>query len=374
MNRTFRLLLLICLLSPLATFAVELSKLYVAKVDAELSTKQGLSVGFDQVMIRASGQRSVLQHPVIQEHKKRLRDYIVQYGHIEEEGRRWLEVTFNQEAIERLLRLANQPIWGSLRPLTLVWLVQEQNFSRELVGESSPLLQQARVAQMTQERGVPVILPLLDLDDMMQVEAADVWGHFLEPVQQASLRYNPDQIVLAKLYQPTENQYELQWRIYPFSDGGESAVLTPWYQGQISGESPELLAQWWQQMSDVLGQRFATQTAGMEAETIDIAIHNLTDLPRVLAAEKSLSAMAMVSTASLQQLDASRALFSIQLLGTADDFFNALKLDKRLQPLELEPKKFESLDLESQELESQEIEPTTESQTLPTIPAYMWVH
>ena len=147
MSRTLRLLLLIGFL-PLAAFAVEVEGIFVARVDASLGLNEGLAQSFEQVIVRASGQRSALVSPLISQQRKRLKDYVGQYGYTEIDGKRWLEVTFNQDAVELLLRQANLPIWGSLRPLTLIWLVQEQNFKRELVSDSSLLLGQAKLNQI----------------------------------------------------------------------------------------------------------------------------------------------------------------------------------------------------------------------------------
>ena len=55
-----------------------------------------------------------------------------------------------------------------------------------------------RCAQ-TQAMGLPVSLPLMDLDDNMAVTATDVWGRFADPVLKASQRYGAEMVVLGKL-------------------------------------------------------------------------------------------------------------------------------------------------------------------------------
>lgn len=364
MSRAIRFLLLVVALLPFTSAAVEVENLYVARVDAGLALNEGLMQSFEQVVVRASGQRNALVNPLISQQRKRLKDYVGQYGYIEADGKRWLEVTFNQEAMERLLRQANLPVWGSLRPLTLVWLVQEENFKRELVTDSAFILEQAQVSQIMQERGVPMLLPLLDLDDITAVDQADVWGLFLEPVLQASARYEADQVVLAKLYQLDGEEYQLSWHFYPLSSEPDKTP-NAWTQGEIKGKLPKVVAEWWHQMSDALGERFATRASNAQADHVAIAIYNLTDLSRVLAAEKSLANMAMVSQVELQQVDGNQSIFKVHLLAPAEDFFQALKLDQQLEPMALnsepEPQAMESVQQELAEKEP--VEP---------LPSYMW--
>lgn len=336
MSRLFRLLLVLACMTPLISSALEVDNIFVARVDARVGVQQGLAQGFDQVVIRASGQRSALENPLIRQQRKRLKDYVALYGYIEEEGKRWLEVTFNQDAMEQLIRQANLPIWGSLRPLTLIWLVQEKEFKRELLSDSSLLLEQAGFYRTSQERGVPLALPLLDLDDITLVDQADVWGLFVDPVQQASARYGADQIVLGKLFEQQPGEYQISWSTYTASiETGKNS--SAWSQGTYTGSMDSVLNQWWQQLSDDIGGRFATRTADAQSDAVDIAVYNLTDLPRLLEAEKSFAGMAMVSHVALKRVDSNKAHFRIHLLGPVDDFFAALKLDRKLVPLELEP-------------------------------------
>ncbi|GGA82150.1 hypothetical protein GCM10011369_25160 [Neiella marina] len=363
-------LLLIALLSPLSSVATEVANLYTARVDASLKLETGLSQGFDQVLVRVSGQRNALSNALVIGQKSSVRQYLVQYGYIDEGGKRWLEVTFNQEAVDRLLRQANLPIWGSLRPMTIVWLATEQNFERELVSEQSPLLAEANLADVLRQRGVPMMLPLLDLDDIMLVDAADVWGNFPVPAIQASARYSADQMVMAKLYQLSGEQYQLQWSVYQLADMQPNAIAKAWHQSQLQGELNTLLPEWLEQMADVFGQQYATQAGLSATDSVQVKIHNLTDLSRVLRAEQSLSSMAMVSQVDLQDFSANYAIFRVNLLGAAQDFYRALALDKQLQAMET----FETpmVGADGNVVEENTAVDQQAPETKPAMPSYMW--
>ncbi|MBW8192203.1 DUF2066 domain-containing protein [Neiella marina] len=355
--------LLLVLLSPLQLLAAEVANLYTARVDASVKLQSGLSQGFDQVLVRVSGQRAALSNALVMAQRQSVKQYLVQYGYIDDGGKRWLEVTFNQEAVDRLLRQANLPIWGSLRPMTIVWLAAEQDFERELVNEQSPLLENANLRDVLRQRGIPMMQPLLDLDDIMLVDAADIWGNFPGPAIEASSRYSADQMVMAKLYEIGGDEYQIQWSFYQLSNKQPTGIHKAWYQNQLNGSLDTLLPEWLEQMADTLGQQFATQTGLSATDSVQVKIYNLTDLARVLKAEQSLASMAMVSQVALQDFSANQAVFSVNLLGAAADFYQALALDKQLQALE-------PAFAESEPMNDGEDDDSEPSE--PEMPAYMW--
>jgi hypothetical protein len=65
------------------------------------------------------------------------------------------------------------------------------------------------VQAVTDDRGLPIALPLLDAEDMSAVTFADVWGGFDEPVQLASARYRADAVLIMRV-RPTAFGNEVQ--------------------------------------------------------------------------------------------------------------------------------------------------------------------
>jgi hypothetical protein len=103
-----------------------------------------------------------------------------------------LFVSFDGEALENALRQAGQTVWGSERPLTLIWLaVDWGRGEREIISAEDPqrsrdearsidrnrLLRQ-RVLDIAERRGLPVAFPLLDTVDLKNISFSDIWGEF----------------------------------------------------------------------------------------------------------------------------------------------------------------------------------------------------
>jgi hypothetical protein len=60
------------------------------------------------------------------------------------------------------------------------------------------------------ERGLPIALPLLDLEDLNAVSFTDVWGGFEDRVAAASARYRADAILVGRVL-PALGGSEIQW-------------------------------------------------------------------------------------------------------------------------------------------------------------------
>ena len=69
--------------------------------------------------------------------------------------------------------------------------------------------------------GLPIALPLLDLEDMTAVTFADVWGGFDEPVQRASTRYRADATLIVGV-RPGAFGNEVQCLL--LKDGGRNTL------------------------------------------------------------------------------------------------------------------------------------------------------
>src|SRR5690606_30642667 len=151
--------------------------------------------------------------------------------------------TLDGAAIERILRSANVTVWGNDRPLTLVWLaVDWGQGEREIVAagdapmdaeaalriERNRLLRE-RVHEAATRRGIPVAFPLLDAEDLQQVNFADVWGGFDDRLLAASHRYGASSVLVGRLRPGAVGGNRWSWHFGP-------------EQREWSGEPEEVIA------------------------------------------------------------------------------------------------------------------------------------
>ena len=104
---------------------------------------------------------------------------------------------FQPAAIKKLTRDAQLPTWWSRRPLTMIWMVLDEPSGRTVVDHGAVGIRNELDAA-AQQRGLPVMLPLMDLQDSVAVNPAVIWGKFTDVLDQANQRYMASQYLLGR--------------------------------------------------------------------------------------------------------------------------------------------------------------------------------
>ncbi|MBL1141663.1 MAG: DUF2066 domain-containing protein [Proteobacteria bacterium] len=206
-------------------YAIKVSGLYqaTAPVADESTAKRNPAVkqALIQVLIKLTGDRNIARSSSISNLIERPDRFVQQFRYQqapiqanEQIPSKELWVQFDESALNGALRSYGLAIWGKERPSILVWLAHEKDKNRQLVSfEESPeyidMLDRHAAA-----RGVSLLFPLLDLEDTSRMNVSDVWGGFKEPVLNASIRYQSDVVLTARLIQTLPTLWESQWSVY----------------------------------------------------------------------------------------------------------------------------------------------------------------
>jgi len=122
-----------------------------------------------------------------------------------------LIVTLDGPAIEQTLRAANVSVWSLDRPLTIIWLaVDRGSGNREIIsaedsgyGFDGPIVQnnllRERLHSVATRYGVPIIFPLLDIEDLGNIGFIDIWGGFDASLLNASSRYKTSSVLVGRI-------------------------------------------------------------------------------------------------------------------------------------------------------------------------------
>ncbi|GFD70498.1 DUF2066 domain-containing protein [Alteromonas sp. KUL106] len=154
-----------------------------------------------QVFVKMSGSTRVLENAGIRAALTSPQSLLRSYRFAFENGRTYYVAEFDQTKLSELLQREMLPLWGDRRPETIVWLAKEdESDARIILDESLNTELQHALKQTAKERGVPLSLPLMDLTDSVNISTYDVWGRFAGPLRTASVRYNVDNIIGARVY------------------------------------------------------------------------------------------------------------------------------------------------------------------------------
>ncbi|HSX86186.1 MAG TPA: DUF2066 domain-containing protein, partial [Cellvibrio sp.] len=181
----------------------------LVKSQTEAERNAAARASFGELVVRVTGQRNALEHPAIQQVLLQAQNYLFGFTYkstaekITEDGKSLpalaLQLNYEPQAIEQLLREAQLPLWPATRPKLLVWLVYKDSTGLHQVPQ---VVDMRALSAQAKYRGLPVVLSKQDLEDSLSLTADDLWAVNLEKIKAASQRYKADAVLIGR-YTPT---------------------------------------------------------------------------------------------------------------------------------------------------------------------------
>lgn len=244
------------------------------------------------------------------------------------EPRLW--VRFDQGAVDKALRQQGLRVWGEVRPATLLWVALEEDGGRYLAGvdamHETPSVLEARA----QRRGLPVLLPLLDLEDQGRLSVADVWGNFRDSILRASARYQPEAVLAARVFRGAGDTWHGRWTLYV----GDAPGLD-W--ADQAGSREELLSAGIDQVADLVARQFAQVTGDAQVQVLQVSILDVDSLADYAQVGRYLQSLASVVQAEVVSLEPARVTFRLELRGDRRSLEQGVALGRSLVPAPAEP-------------------------------------
>ena len=329
----FSIFLLACL--PWSVQAIEIDDLYVAEVlvtdESARQLRSGARAGLLQVLVRVSGDINVQDNSLIVSSLRRPSDYYYQFSyeqtdtHLlvgeEDVPAKILRLHFEPSAVARLLRQANLPVWGSNRPAVLFWIAVNDRGNRRILSEADNSLVIGALAEQSRRRGLPVLFPILDLEDAAQITTAEVWGAFLDRIEGASRRYEPDTVMTARI-QEDAGRWTGRWS-YGIQDNWVSLE-------SVAFSEEELVRQMVDKIADELAARYAL---GSSQVSIVITVEGVDSLDDYAAVSGYLERLTPVLNSSVVSIRTTETRFDLEIEGQADQLIELIELDERLIPV-----------------------------------------
>ena len=106
------------------------------------------------------------------------------------------------------MRAQQLVIWGKERPDTLIWLLVEANQSRQLLGAEDNNVISRLIRLNSENRGIPLIFPLQDLDTTSIVTSASSFGAMTQALFEHSLDYGVESVAVGIFKQSIPGLWE----------------------------------------------------------------------------------------------------------------------------------------------------------------------
>lgn len=293
--------------------------------------------GLETVLVRLAGTESVLEAEAVRAALRTPQNYYSTssyarrppaerragdtYAADDGEAPWLLRLEFDRASLFALLAQAQVPVWTGRRPEVLVWIAREDEDGRiELIGAEHPAGR--ALLEVGQRRGVPVVLPLLDLEDLSNLSPRDVWARFDEPIERASRRYAHDARVVLRLYPDPVGRWIADWQGTVAGEAVDGSVEID--DGRRAGAALV------DEIADRLVARYAVRS-GM-AESLWLQVDGIDAIQPYAEMMRYLGAVHGVEAVQLAQVQGSSMLLRVDASDAAERLLDLLRLEARMVP------------------------------------------
>ncbi|NOY65789.1 MAG: DUF2066 domain-containing protein [Gammaproteobacteria bacterium] len=231
-----------------------------------------------------------------------------------------LWVRFNRKAIQKLLRDQQLPLWGSTRPETLIWIAIQNQDNRQLMSADEESSFYRSVLTNARRRGVPVLVPLFDLEDQQNVSVADVWGGFTGVIKSASARYATENILVGRVF-PSADGWESRWTLISETD-----------EQHWSGSGKNIdsvVAAGFNGLGDLMASRYALEST-YDASQYYLKISAIDSLQAYAKANQYLKNVSAITRFNPVYFAQGNVTYVIEINGTVEGLEQVFRLERRL--------------------------------------------
>lgn len=333
----------------------ELQRMLQGEREVESQTRnerqQVLPTIFSDVLVRVSGTEAVLQNSQIRAELRNVNDYLLQFGYRTDEDTLYLLATFDESRVRDLLQRAGFTLWTGRRPQLLLWIAEnhpERGVRLVSRAEQRPLIEKLR--QASERRGLPMMMPLMDLQDQMAITPRDVWGRFEREILQASTRYPTEGVVSARVFRQAADasdgillepedesaanylpeELEVDAAYHYILEARVSIGDMRFVEVIEAADEGELVTEFVNRVADRVSALFIGETSEGTSEIL-VRMRGLQQLAHVLQAEQMLQQQGQVYRVQLRRYQQGTAEFAVQLNGGASWLAQALEFDRRIE-------------------------------------------
>lgn len=239
--------------------------------------------------------------------------------------RRYMNVDFASGLIDRMLIDAGIPIWNSNRPSVMVWMAlqNDEGERRLLTGEEAEIIDTIR--QFGEERGVPVIFPVLDFEDRRNLTADLVWTLDETAIRRASARYAADTMLAGRLHFTASGELVGLWQ-FIFQD--EVTVFDG-----FSTELQVYLEEPLNRITNELASYFAILPESAATQFVRLRVDGISDLQDYSSLIAYVSNLGLVQSVTPAMIQGERLELQLGLAGSSRQLYELIALDRDLLPI-----------------------------------------
>lgn len=299
----------------------------------EASRQEAQRRALKQVFIKVSGVPAIEAHPAIDAALEQVDAFITRYGFLrrpipgQNEWQLYFEASFDSASILKLLRRENLTVWSAARPKILAWVGVSDADGRRILDAASTDLPASVLLNQAEIRGIPLLLPVMDLPDLEYVDTTTVFENVESALRLATKRYKPEGMMVLQLIEDG-GWWEARWLFFWGKDALKEKFRATSLDSVVR-KSVDLLA-------NNLALRYATSNLGQTQGTGEPVIHwvqidRVRNLKTYAEITDFFHTIGSVHNVQLVRLDYESLLLSMHSNVPRNHLLRLVKLNYRLQ-------------------------------------------
>lgn len=328
--RYFGLLALpILILGSSVNASIKVKGLYDVEIPVSSQTREerqrALQQGMADVVLRLAGSKGLKSLSARPDTMGKASQYVEQYRYRKQstgDAGLFLWARFNQKALLALLRQHQVAVWSGSRPETLLWLAIEGKGGRYILGSDKNNAWSHRIRHHAQRRGIPIMLPLMDLEDRGNTRIGDIWGGFTKSLRTASNRYNPDDVMIGKVFR-VAGRWNSRWTLVTATGEKSWSVRAK--------SASQAIAAGLDGLADYMAARYSTRISG-QLSRYRLVINNVDTLQDYDEVRQYLRRIGLISKLQMDSVAPGSVVYTMDLRGGANALRQVLGLEQKLLP------------------------------------------
>ncbi|MDB2705445.1 DUF2066 domain-containing protein, partial [Pseudomonadota bacterium] len=231
-------------------------------------------------------------------------------------------LSFNPSGVNSALKNAGLPIWGVSRPETLIWLGVEKGEQRLVVSADEPTGLTQALATAAENRGLPILFPVMDLQDQSQVTFADLSADFTQTIEAASQRYGSPVTLMALAKVNADGNVQVRWNMLI---NGESE------RWQSRGDASNAMKIGMDELANRLARQFSHRIAESEqSNKLALQIGGVNDYQDYVRVVNYLNQIQYISEVQVTNLAAESLELTVEFAGDIKVFNRIVAVDRIL--------------------------------------------
>lgn len=241
-----------------------------------------------------------------------------------------LWVSFDSEAVNKVLRQAGLPLWGRARPAMLVVLAVEEPSNRYILLADSGAESQTIFETRGWWRGIPIVLP-----QRAEAEGGlrflEAWNNSQEAVLRAAAQEHGDAALVGRAtYQGSGQRtgWQVRWTLFQaheepmqWESAGDASSMRSVLEAGIDGAA------------DVLGKRFAHLLSDKASNIVLITVTDIVTLDHYAKVMNYFQSLDEVAEVDVRQMHGNSVTFRIAARSSTETLVRTIALSKKLAPL-----------------------------------------